>query len=489
MAWYFRRWVREVLPWALLLVFLVTFGGLTWLTRHPDAEILLQAETWPAIGPLASAFRSKYSAPPPPQEPAASEWVVERLREINVEVPRRPDGDPMWLLPGAELRRRPDPQAPVIETLDAVSNVVRLEQQGHWYKVYRHGRNAWVYVENYAADGPPYGEEPEAPGPLPGRSPKAAELDAARQLLGEQATQRTFGAYTAYTDSRDAALLDSLDNLARRLEPVYVERYGRSPVGSAEAVVVLYRREEDYRQLRDQLRELAGLPASGHHSRGLIALYVGDRTPQGVGSTLVHELVHTLNRRALGPALPPWLDEGMADDLASSRITSDGRFVVDELNGQVRPEDGHVVISGALGALLDLRRAQRAGRLPPVAKVMALDWQRFVRSTDIGLHYDVSAFWVRYLMQGQSARHREGFKRFLDGIAAGESVQPDALLVQLGTDIRLLEAGFRSWLEFLAQDAQLPSEGGSADPVGDGAAAAAEEAKGSSSRQTESPSS
>lgn len=460
MAWSLHRLLREVLPWVMLLLLLVLFGTFTWLTHHPETELVRQAEDWPIVGSLASAFRQHYAPTPPPGSidgsTANGGVVIERSRELRYGWTVPPPGDPMWLLPGAVLLRQPSHDAEAVETLDAVSNVVQLEQQGDWYKVYRHGLEAWVYVENYASDGPPYGDEPEPPGPLPGRAPKAQELNAARQLLGQGAQQRTLGDYTVYTDCQDTTLLDYLDRLARRLEAVYVERFDRVLRGEAKAVVVLYDREEDYRSLRDQLRDLAGLPASGHHSKGLIALYVGQRSAEGVGSTLVHELVHSLNRRALGPALPPWLDEGLADDLATAQVTADGDFVVDELNGAVRPQDGHVVISGALGALLDLRRAQVSGRLPSVHTVMGLDWQGFVRSDDITLHYDVSAFWVRFLMQGQGARHREGFRSFLDAVAQGEPVTADALLRHLETGMPLLEAGFRGFLEFLAQEAHLP---------------------------------
>ena len=463
MAWSLHRLLREVLPWVALLLLLALLGGFTWLTHHPDADIVRQAEGWPLVGPLAGVFQQRFAPDPPPGSVRVDGWttdgadvVVQRSRERRYGWAIPPPGDPMWLLPGAVLRRQPNHDAPAVETLDAVSNVVRLEQRGDWYKVYRHGLEAWVYVEDYALDGPPYGEEPEPPGPLPGQEPKAQELNAARQLLGAGAQERTFGEYTVYTDFQKTAFLDYLDRLAQRLEAVYVERYDRPLLGEAKTVIVLYRREEDYRSLRDQLRELAGLPASGHHSSGLIALYVGRRDREGVGATLVHELVHSLNRRALGPALPPWLDEGMADDLATARVTAEGDFIVQELSGAVAPVDGQVVISGALGALLDLRRAQVSGRLPKIRHIMDLDWHGFVRSDDITLHYDISAFWVRYLMQGQSGRHREGFRSFLDAVAAGEPVTPDALLRHLETDMSLLEAGFRGWLEYLAQEAYLP---------------------------------
>lgn len=457
MAWSLHRLLKEVLPYVLLCLLLAALAGFTWLTRHPDAELLQRAETWPWVGPLASQFRQTYRPPTPP--PVSDDDPADPVGP-PIMLPATPVGETMWLLAGSVLRRSPDPQAEVIENITSVSRVIRLEQRDRWYRVFLRGREGWVYLENYATAGPPYGNAPEAPGPLPGRAPDPRELAAARGNLGAPERLTTFGPYTVYTDSRDDRLLAHLDNLARQLESVYVERYDRQPTGTAKTVVVLFERHEDYRNLRDQLEQLAGLPASGHHSRGLIALYVGDRTALGIGSTLIHELVHALNRRSLGPALPPWLDEGLADDLAAAKVDGEGRLVANALNGRVQPIDGQVTISGALGSLVNLRRAQRQRRMPPLRRLMTLDWEGFVRSDDISLHYDMSAFWIRFLMQGQNGRHHLAFRAFLDAVAAGEPISEETLLQHLGSDLSLLEAGFRTWLEYLAQQAQLPD----ADP-------------------------
>lgn len=469
MVWSAHRWLREILPYVLLILVLGLFAGFTWLTHHPDAEVLQRAKSWPGIGPLASAFKEKYQDSVPSSSTSSQgarydivierRWQPELEPDFTVSLP--PAGDRMWLLKGAVMRRQPRHDAPIIEEVDGVSNVVKLEQRDHWYRVYRLGREGWVYLENYASSGPPYGNAAEAPGPLHGRGPDPQELAAAQRILGDDAQQVFFGPYTVYTDCRETKLLDRLDRLARQLEAVYTEYFDRLPVGQPKTVIVLFRHQQDYLTLRDQLIELAGLPASGHHSRGLIALYVGQREALGIGSTLVHELVHALNRRSLGPALPPWLDEGLADDLAASHVTKDGRIDTSELNGRVRPKGGRVVINGALASLMDLRRARLQGNLPALSTVLEMDWESFVRSSDIGLHYDFSAFWVRYLMQGESGRYREAFRSFLDDVAAGEPVTKEALQAHLGTNAILLEASFRNWFELLAREAQLPD----VDPV------------------------
>ena len=74
---------------------------------------------------------------------------------------------------------------------------------------------------------------------------------------------------------------------------------------------------------------------------------------------------HLLNRRAIGPALPPWLDEGLAEDLAQSRV--EGRRVVGGTLAEVVLRAGPAWEShGGLAAAQLLRGALAAGTLLPL---------------------------------------------------------------------------------------------------------------------------
>lgn len=479
------RTLRIVSPYLFLLLGLAVLAGFTWLTHHPTARLVDEAMLRPWSRPLAEAFRRRYLPPSPPPSVDDEAGIAEpmaRRRWPEIDVPPLPAGDPMWLLPGAVLRRQPRPDAPEIETLDGISNVIKLEQRGAWYRVYRHGHEGWVYIEDYASQGPPYGEEPEPPRPLPGRGPDAQELATALEILGDSPRRLQLGPYETYTDCSDLVLLQRLSQLAQHLESAYVDRYDRRPVGSPRAAIVLFERRQDYQRLRDARQELAGLPAAGHHAQGLIAFYVGRRSASEVAATLVHELVHTLNRRALGPALPPWLDEGLADDLAASWIDAEGRLHPSRLHGDVQRHAGRITLYGAYASLSDLERARRVGRLPSVTHLMAMDWTAFVRSSDIGLHYDLSAFWVRYLLEGQGGRHRVGFQAFLDHIADGGEVGSEALSAHLQADLSWLEAAFGGWLELLVRQYQLPTAAPSSS------LGSSRSKSDSSSRHTDSPS-
>ena len=163
-----------------------------------------------------------------------------------------------------------------------------------------------------------------------------------------------------------------------------------------------------------------------------------------MASTFVHELVHLLNRRALGPALPPWLDEGMADDLSYSRIDEKGELSPARLGGSAVDMGSVTIWKGGQAAALELRRAMLQERSVPLEGLLSLEWTSFVDPRQ-RLHYPQSALFIRYLVESEGSLKR-GFRSFLEGIAAGGPVTPDALLHHLERDWEELDNGFRSWV-------------------------------------------
>jgi hypothetical protein len=208
--------------------------------------------------------------------------------------------------------------------------------------------------------------------------------------------------------------------VASRVETAYRERYGREPVGEPTEVIVLYAREKDYRAYQNQDRTLAALPASGHSGYGIVALFDGGRPESEVAATLVHELTHLLNRRALGPFLPSWLDEGLADDLARSHTDESA-------------------------ALHQLARSLKADGLRPLPELLRLDWQGFMRDGG-NLNYAQSSFWVGYLLEGEGGALASRFRLFLDAVAHGGPPTAEALQEILGRPWEDLQAGFNGWV-------------------------------------------
>jgi hypothetical protein len=183
---------------------------------------------------------------------------------------------------------------------------------------------------------------------------------------------------------------------------------------------------------------------------------------EGVRATLLHELVHLVNRRALGPALPPWLDEGMANDLAESAVGEGGRLLPGIL-GEVTVTDGPRVERhlGAASREL-LRRSLANGTLPPLAALTAADGETFRAVEPQALAYAEASFLVRYLLAGELAGR---FRAFLATVAAGGDPGGEAMRETLGLSWEELEGRFRASLDVPATSGEEPPGGGpSGDP-------------------------
>lgn len=282
--------------------------------------------------------------------------------------------------------------------------------------------------------------------PVEARRPDAARLKKARARLKGPETVGYLGPYALFTDLQDPVRRQYLDRLAAQMEDAYRTRYGRRLLGQPAEAIVLYAREQDYQAFQDQDSQLARLSASGHSGYGIVALFDEGRTRFEVGSTLVHELAHLLNRRALGPLLPSWLDEGIADDLAQSKVDDvSGRLVPGTLGGVTVRAGARIQMFGPRAALQQLVVALDEGKTLPLSELLGLEWGAFVRGEG-NLNYAHSSFWVRYLLDGEGEALAPRFRAFLDAVAAGEPPAPETLRVMLGRSWPELESGFRVWV-------------------------------------------
>jgi hypothetical protein len=184
-----------------------------------------------------------------------------------------------------------------------------------------------------------------------------------------------------------------------------------------------------------------------------------------------------LNRRGLGPALPPWLDEGLADDFAAHEL-GPAREPREAPIATMRTVDGNrVEIRGSLASLDLLAKALASGTAPALESVLALDWKSFMKEPQATLHYAASAWLVCYLLDQRSSL-ADGFHAFLDRIALGATGEQRDLEAALGKSLPEIEAGWRAYVAWRALGAG----------VGATAGAPSSEASGSSSRQRDSPS-
>ncbi len=397
--------MRRLTYRAVVLASLTLLGGFAWLTGHPDTPWLDRAVRWPGIGPWAERFRAAYR-PPPLSTPAP----VAEEPEIEVIT--------IWLpepaVPAAAAPQRPAPDLAPSATI---------------------------------ADGPPpLGSAADPPRPLPARAADPERLRAAAALLGETPLRSAIGPYLLLADPRAEPPVERWSELAAALDAAFTERTGRAPLGEPAETVVLYADQMAYRELQGREARLAGLTTGGHASAGIAALWSGGRTATETESTLVHELTHFVSRRALGPALPPWLDEGLAEDLGQAPFdAARARFELGGWRIDVERAGNRFQIRGALAALDLAARALAAERPLSIAGLMALDWEDFV-GPEAPVRYAQALAWIRFLFDGDQPESAARFRDFLAEVAAGESADGARLLERLGGGPGELDARFAAWL-------------------------------------------
>lgn len=458
-----RRDWPVYLALSLLLALLVGWIG---LSRFPESAPAVAAERWPLAGRWIGELRRRY-LPPEPPESAPAEAGREADAEPAGAAPRSSPGDratshpplpppsltprhsTLWLAPGEVLRARPEAGAEVVVEADAFTEVPVLRRAGRWRQVRLAGRDGWVLEVERPPGEPPLGRDPVPPRPLPPRPPDPARLAAARRQLAAGAIESRLGPYRLYSDA-DPGLFGFLGRVAAAVEPAYVERYRRTPLGTPAEAVAIFAREEDYRAYQASEERLGRLPASGHAVGGMAALWVGGRRRDEIAATLVHELTHLLNRRALGPALPPWLDEGMAEDLAAAAIGPAGDLDPEGLGGAVERDGLSVTYHGPRAALSVLATAGEAGELPRLSALSRLDWDSFVLPARREVYYPQAGFFVRYLSSGEDGALAPGFHAFLAAVADGGPPDGAALVGHLERSWDALEWGFERWLRAAA---------------------------------------
>ena len=457
--------MRRTWPIYLLLVLLLgAFLSFAWLTRNPTAPLAQEAETWPLIGPAVAQVRRAYlppeSSPQRLPSPPPEVVIVGGREEVPADAPPRLPEDPEitrlrrvigmppfeWLRAGAVLRVAPELGAPELITLARPMRVTLLGKQEEWLRVRFGPREAWVERAAIATE-PPFGSDP-----LPMTELPPAKVDYAGQrraiALLEDPRPLPLGGYTLYTDLPNQAALGAyLEPVLEAVEGAYAERYGLrpGPPPVEPPAVVIYARAEAYEQLRRSEPMLAAVTTSGHATAGLVALNAERRDRDSVAKLVVHEVTHMLNRRTFMPSdLPLWLEEGLAEDLANSRIDERGQLHPEQLGGQVRRRYASITYRGGQASLRQLLSYAEGKPPRTVAELMATPRDTFL--ADPLPYYAQAAFWVRYLVE--EPQLRPGFQRFLRAVAQGEEYEVSAASLQryLGQPWPELETGFATWM-------------------------------------------
>jgi hypothetical protein len=378
----------------------------------------------PVPAPEATAKPPPRPRPPtrrsPPIQYLAEEWV--------------------WFLPGQRIRSAAAAEAPEQALLEALAWLPVLRRSGVWAEVVYRGEKGWIdtsWQPPHRRRGAKRGLLRHRYEPVQGSDPW--RLEKARKVLGIDRPAVKVGAYDLYTDVEDETLLDFLDSAAVAAEEAYFARYARLPSGDPLRSAILFARERDYRRFSESAN-LASDVHVGYAGRGILTFYAEGQPRQELARTLVHEIGHLLNDRAVAWQLPPWLEEGMATDLGSVWVEG-SRLVESPLGSGAR---WSLEIQAPEGRFLILGEALENGRLPPLGVLLTLDRETFYQADVISYAYAHSFAFIRYLLDGEQGRHAEAFRGFLKRIASGRGAD---LLKLLETDLDELDRGFRTWLE------------------------------------------
>lgn len=480
--------LRNAVPPVVLVLLVGLLAGFAWLSRHPDDPRLGRAEEWPLLGPAIAWVREAYRVPD--QDPAlvSSDDAVEDPRlgagtgdgaatgEIPVpavvgSAPPAPGesagSEMLWLAPGSPLRAAPRLDARILSTLErytalpftrhfAAPSLEGEERPANWHRVFHEGRFAWVRVVEPEPGQPPLGRDPAPVRPVTSLTPDPERLDLALRLLGTDRSSGRLGPYLLYTDVTDPYLLQRLSAVAAQIEPIYQHRYGVELVGEPGEAIVVFARRDAYRVFQTAWSDLAGLPAAGHAGAGMLSFFIEGRQFNELVSTLVHELVHLLNRRALGPALPPWLEEGLAEDLTWAEIDPTGRLRPGTWGGdrvhtvERRERRAGVIIGDTVtGGLAVYRTLPRFvdtlenGGAPRLDALFDLGWEDFVR-TRRQVHYLQAGLFVRFLLEDREMNPR--FRTFLQATAEGRPLTAERFRGTFGMSWEEMETRFVAWV-------------------------------------------
>jgi hypothetical protein len=357
---------------------------------------------------------------------------------------------------GVRVRREPAAGSPPLVTVDATTELPVLERREGWVRVRYLGWAGWVPAagrEPAAAAGHAASLAVQSPAAAPLREvPDPDLLALALARLLEPAWATTLGPFALHTDAPSGRLVDRLRAVGESLPESYSRRFGLT-VDGPRGAVVLYASEGSYRAYAAAADHPALRTARGHARAGVAALFVGSEGEELLPALLIHELTHLLNGTAIGSNLPAWLEEGLANDLASSRIEPDGRLALGTWGGASTVQNlagrgGGVIVQqrGALASRRQLLEAWRRRDLTPLAELLEQPWEIFVAEPRRSIHYNQATAVVRYLLDGEDGALADPFRAYLGDLADG--AVPDMALLEraLGRSVAKLQRGFDTWL-------------------------------------------
>ena len=208
----------------------------------------------------------------------------------------------------------------------------------------------------------------------------------------------------------DAGNEETAQILANNLESVFNMLHGIFDQDVApepqplKLVAYLFARKSAFDAISSEL-DMPVVAAGFYTAPGFFAFHVEQRTPEDLLSVMLHETVHAYSdahlRRA-GLLMPIWMEEGLAEYFANSKIekkqlvpgkTMRGGFVHTHYGGIYRA-------SSQQWSADNVRSAVRAGKAPSLGDILQASYPVFY-GEQIQLYYSLSWMLVHFLRHGE----------------------------------------------------------------------------------------
>ncbi len=353
-------------------------------------------------------------------------WSIESAEPLSLAT----------IVEGSTLYLEPFPNARVLAMLPE-SQLAVLESRPPWVKVRYGDQFGWVDLET-----------PRRPLDVVITRDEAGATGEPIRLPPEKWYGYVWGPYEVLSLVGDRLVLDYLAQAAKGHLEFYTDRFGLGPKQAVSGSVVILDTQEIFRGFQ-RWHKVDTASNAFFSAPEYIFMFPGKKSKRELSAILIHELTHLVNWQILREfgtthtPLPPWLDEGMADDLALSLRSHKGEFAATPLG----PGNLHYGprLGGVLNRLVSDMTPGSSGYAPSLRELMAMDPDTFL-GAERERHYMLSSLWVRYLLDGAGDDVAERFRGYLATMVRGGSPHPDELASQLDRNLTQLESSFRGWL-------------------------------------------
>lgn len=241
--------------------------------------------------------------------------------------------------------------------------------------------------------------------------------------------------------------MPTVRRLAKHMDAVYAEymqRFSGFGVrrGAGPQPLFVFQQREDY------LRYLSSKGVNAEGTGGIffvqpagsgLATFVSGQPMDQLLHTLQHEGFHQFAYARIGPKLPPWANEGIAEYFGESVLVGN-----------------HMITGQVPGMRLDrIRAAEAAGKLQRFDELMNMtgeQWINVVNRGEGGLLYDQSWAMVHFLVDG-GPQYRAAFVRYLELLSRGIDSRR-AFDASFHSSYRDFEAAWKRYLKTLKADPQ-----------------------------------